>query len=140
MRTPLQVDLDPQSENFVLGIPTCSYLKTLVDPTRPPVYLTQPPVYPTRPPSLPNTSQWNIVRVGYLRVGFALFALSVEYGLQQNLNTRPPAMKHPASRCFSQILLIRDFLMATGLSCLGLEDLCVALSTGSHMSLACPSD
>ena len=60
--------------------------------------LSKNPCGPNTGPCRPNASQWNIVRVGYARVGFALFILffcvgyptrtwfSVEYGL----NKRPP--------------------------------------------------
>ena len=51
-RETTHVGLDPQLNNFVLSISTCWYLKSLVEPTR--------------PPSQPNAGQWNKLRVGLL--------------------------------------------------------------------------
>ena len=57
------------------GVLSCHHLKSLADSMRPPIYPMRPKVYPTRPPSEPNPTQWNILRVGYASVRFALIVL-----------------------------------------------------------------
>ena len=54
------VGLDPQRHNFLLGIPTCWYLKTLKF-ALPPMPNLKFALCPTR---TPNVSQWNISCVG----------------------------------------------------------------------------
>ena len=63
------VGLDPQCKNFALGVPKCWYLNTFADPAANPH---TPNANPCTPNVRPNMSQWNIVPVGYARVGFLL--------------------------------------------------------------------
>ena len=99
----LRVGLDPQRDNFKLGIPTCWYLKSLADPTRPPNANQQCPMpsnsalqEPKMPNASSNVSRWNIGRVGFpvvrARIGlvdFMLFvSLSLALGSQQERNFR----------------------------------------------------
>ena len=58
------VGLDPQRNDFTLPIPTCCYPKNNVSAR---------PCGPNARPGGPIASQWNIICVGYARVGFALF-------------------------------------------------------------------
>ena len=72
-----RVGLDPKRENFVLGIPTCWYLKGQRKPCAP----NAKPWGPNVKPCAPNVSQWNILRVGSpgveARVGHVDFMLFV---------------------------------------------------------------
>ena len=76
MRKPLTlgscVGLYPQQDNFALSLPTCWYSKSLADPERPPMPASNAQRRPITPNSSPNASQWNMVRIGDVRVGFAL--------------------------------------------------------------------
>ena len=85
-----RVGLDPQRHNFVLGIPTCWYLKWLKFELPP----TQMLKFVLPPTPTPNTSRWNIAsvrspkqnsRVGH--VDFMLFvSLSLSLGSQREHN------------------------------------------------------
>ena len=79
----------PKCNYFALEIPTSWYPKSLMRPTRTPCAPNANPLGLNTKPGGPNTSQWNIVRVGYARVGFALFVSFfsrwVEYGLKKSV-------------------------------------------------------
>ena len=90
-----RLGLDPKHNEFALRIPSCWYLKSLVDPTQPPQH----------EPIMPNVSWWNIGCVGSPRVGarighvdFMLF-VSISFalgsqrkrGFQWNMGLTPHA-------------------------------------------------
>ena len=77
------IGLDPQCENFTLGIPTCLYLKTLKF-TLP---ATRNIKFALPPTQNPNASHWNIVWVGSPGVGsrighvHLIFFVSISFAL-----------------------------------------------------------